>query len=176
MSRIVLTVTVSERSHFRRSPHHLALPLMRRAHGEPDMDTWSHDSRGEFLRRRVYAATRTIATSNSISQLFLRHPLGDPGWHGQLLCARSPAVVRWCCWSTSELTAREWEVISKKRARYPMRNRLSYNTHTGDGRVRRSARRPAGLGCKCTRERARPCTYNISTHASSFDLDVIRLY
>ena len=48
-----------------------------------------------------------------------------------------------------------------------MRNRLSFNSPTVDGRVRRSARRPAGLGCKWIIHRAHPCT---GTHSGSRNL------
>ena len=83
VSRVVLTVLVSVRSSFRRSPHHLALPLC--SVDDTVRQTWSRDSRGDLLRRRVVSATRTTAMSKSTTNALVRNVRGDPGWHGQLL-------------------------------------------------------------------------------------------
>ena len=87
--------------------------------------------------------------NNSTTHASVRNVRGDLGWHGQLLTFLQSAggeVV--LLESTAELIAHDWELNSKKRARQSLRNRLSFNSHTDDGRVRRSARRPGGLGCK----------------------------
>ena len=84
VSRVVLTVLVSVRSNFRRSPHHLALTLQCSV-DDTVSQTWSHDSRGDLLRRRVVSATRTTALSNSTTHASVRNVRCDPGWHGQLL-------------------------------------------------------------------------------------------
>ena len=107
--------------------------------------TWSHDSRGDLLRRRVVSATRTTALSNSTTDASVRNVRCDPGWHGQLLTFLQSAGGEVCCWSTAELISHDWELNSKKRARQSLRNRLSFNSPTDDGRVRRSARRPSVL-------------------------------
>ena len=112
-----------------------------RRYGRSDMSPRSAErafeeaSMTERLASRLQSIVSRDDTAGSRS-------LSQSGMGSCSSSSQTPAV-RLCCWSTSELTARDWELNSKRRARQSTRNGLSFNRLSDDVSVRRSARRPA---------------------------------
>ena len=113
-----------------------------RRYGRSDMSPRSAERAFEeaSMTERLVSRLRSIVSRGDTAG---SRSLSQSGMGSCSSSSQTPAV-RWCCWSTSELTARYWELNSKKRARQSTRNCLSFSRLSDDVSVRRSARRPAG--------------------------------